>query len=233
LIQAGTQAVVQNGAVTYEAWLETLPSFQQIIPLTVKGGDSVSVSLNQTSSGQWSLSFRDNTSGQNYSETIAYKSSLSSAEWIEEMPAGATSRNSLTFLPLDNFGTMSFSGASATVNGNTENIAVAGGQSLTMVDSGYALVTPSALSTANGGSFSITRSAVTVSSSPSVSQQPTIQRQGRGFRRNGVGAQGFTRNSQAQTTGVNGQNTQTFSRRVSRFSFQNFRNQFNMRFLEN
>ena len=63
LIQAGTQAVVENGTVTYEAWYELLPQFQQVVPLTVHGGDTVSVSLSQTSTNDWQISFTDSTTG--------------------------------------------------------------------------------------------------------------------------------------------------------------------------
>jgi hypothetical protein len=226
LIQSGTQAVVQNGAVTYEAWVETLPSYQQILPLTVSGGDSVSVSLKEISTGQWSLSFSDNTTGKSYQETLNYNSSLSSAEWIEEMPAGVTGRGGLSFLPLDNFGTVSFTSGNTTINGNAINISGSGASQLTMTIGGTALATPSVLS-ADGTGFSVTRSTVAVNSiSPSASQ-PTIQRQGRGFRRNGVGVQGYTR-----PTKVTGATSRTFTRRsTASFSFQNFRNGFSMRFL--
>ena len=206
LIQAGTQAVVQDGTITYEAWLETLPDFQQILPITVNGGDSVSVSLSQTSPGEWQLNFNDKTSGQNYSETVAYDSSLSSAEWIEEMPAGVTRRGGLSFLPLDNFGTVNFTGGSATINGNTESIAASGAQALTMVAGGEALATSSPL-LSDGASFSVTRSDLatdTVEPQQSEIQvqifgqgqgqgQQIEQWQGRGFGRNGVGMQGTGR----------------------------------------
>src|SRR5580704_493414 len=43
LIQAGTQIVTDNGSVEYEAWYETLPNAQEMVPFTVHAGDSVSV----------------------------------------------------------------------------------------------------------------------------------------------------------------------------------------------
>jgi hypothetical protein len=225
LIQSGTQAVVQNGVVTYEAWIETLPNYQQIIPLTVRGGDSVAVSLKELSVGQWSLSFSDNTTGQNYQETLNYNSSLSSAEWIEEMPAGVSGQNGTYFLPLDNFGTVNFTSANATINGETENIAEVGAGQLTMVSGGQALATPSAISS-DGGSFSVTRSNVAVNAS--MPQIPTIQRQGRGFRRNGAPVQGYS-----HTTKTTGAVSRTSVRqRSGSFSFQTFRNEISMRFLD-
>jgi hypothetical protein len=200
LIQAGTQAVVQNGTVTYEAWLETLPDFQQILPITVNGGDAVSVSLNQTSPGEWQLTFNDKTNGQNYSEAVAYDSSLSSAEWIEEMPAGVTGRGGLAFLPLDNFGTVNFTGGGATINGNTETIAASGAQALTMVAGNEALATSSPLLT-DGASFSVTRSDLAINTTEPQQTEVQIQvfgqgqgqSQSRGFRRDGTGMQGTGR----------------------------------------
>jgi hypothetical protein len=196
LIQAGTQAVVEDGTVTYEAWLETLPNFQQILPITVNGGDAVSVSLGQVSPGEWQLTFNDKTNGQNYNETVAYDSSLSSAEWIEEMPAGVTWRGGLSFLPLDNFGTVNFTGGSATINGNVETIAASGAQALTMVSGGQAIATSSPL-LADGASFSVTRSDLAVNTVEPQQSEVQIeifgQGQNRGFRRNGTGMQNTTR----------------------------------------
>ena len=40
LIQAGTQAIIQKGQTSYEAWYELLPGYQTIIPLTINAGDS-------------------------------------------------------------------------------------------------------------------------------------------------------------------------------------------------
>ena len=43
LIQSGTQAIVQDGQVTYQAWVETLPQELKAIPLAVSPGNSVTV----------------------------------------------------------------------------------------------------------------------------------------------------------------------------------------------
>src|SRR5258708_4657013 len=49
LIQAGTMEIFINGRVNYQAWVETLPDNSQPLPLPLKAGDSVSVSLTETS----------------------------------------------------------------------------------------------------------------------------------------------------------------------------------------
>lgn len=110
------------------------------------------MSIAQTITGHWQVTLKNNTTGQSYQEPIAYNSSLSSAEWVEEAPSARRG-----IVPLDAFGTISFSGGSTVKNGQTDSVAQAGGQPLTMIDAtGQALATPSTLN-ADGSSFSITR----------------------------------------------------------------------------
>jgi hypothetical protein len=213
LIQAGTQAIVQNGAVTYQAWYETLPQYQQQVPVTVHGGDSVTVSLNETSTNNWQLSFNDNTTGQQYQTTISYTSSHSSADWIEEMPIGGTGRVN-GYLPLDSFGTAQFTNGYAVVNGSQETLAALGAQPLTMVaGGGQALATPSALGS-DSASFSVARSSVSASSQ--------YAQGGKGWRRTGVGIQSFTPGQR---------NSRSSSRIVIPLSFSRFGNGIRMEFM--
>ena len=158
LIQAGTQAVADSsGQISYQAWMEELPGPSNQLPLTVNSGDSVTVSISQQTNDQWSVSLTDNTTGKNYQTTTTYNSSLSSADWIIEMPASA--RN---FIPLDNFGTVQFSNASAIKDGNTVTPAQANAQTITMVNgNGDGLATPSTINS-DGASFSVSRSSLNV-----------------------------------------------------------------------
>lgn len=162
LIQAGTQALINsNGTVTYTAWVETLPGYSQTVSLAVASGDSITATLSQVSQDVWSVVIKDNTSGQSYSATLNYDSSLSSAEWVEEM----VSNQNGAFISLDSFGMVGFTGASATVNGTSENLAELNAQPLPMVNSaGSILASVSALGS-DGASFSVTRT----SASPSAS----------------------------------------------------------------
>jgi len=182
LIQAGTQALVQNGSVAYESWYELLPNYQVQIPVTIRSGDTVSVSINETSANVWQISFTDTTTGSAYSTSVDYDSSLSSAEWIEEMPIGE-SGNSVNYLPLDAFGSVAFSNGYTIANGVNESIAASGALPLTMAtESSVVLASPSALG-ADGASFSVVRSNAVVN----VLQPGT----GFGWRRNGNGMQGY------------------------------------------
>jgi hypothetical protein len=235
LIQVGTQAIVNPGAnnpggvsatPTYEAWYEVLPQATQQVALTVSPGDSISASITQTASSsgntpaQWSVSIRDNTTGQSYQTSLSYNSSLSSAEWIEEMPSDGS-----RFVPLDNFGSVSFSNGVATENGSSVTISSANAQMITMVNrAGQTLASSSSLGS-DGESFTVTRTAAS-SSLGDVGVGGFVGRGGlgRGWRRTGVGVQGFIPTPTSSPTG--------FTRggipwaRLSKFfgQFQNFRN---------
>jgi len=168
LIQAGTETDVQDGQIEYSAWWETLPQASQPIALDVSAGDSVSVSITQQAGGTWQITIRNATSGQSFQKNLAYQSSLSSAEWVEETPTVGRR----TLLPLDDFGTITFTNATTTENGQQHTIAQAGGQPITMYNSSIlsrlgrltglgsqadqVIAQPSALGT-DGSSFSVTR----------------------------------------------------------------------------
>lgn len=177
LIQAGTQNVIDpSGQITTTAFYELLPDASiPINSITVKPGDSITVTISQQSSGQWQISLNDNTTNQIYQTTVSYNSSQSSAEWIEEAPSNGSS-----VLPLDNFGTLQFSAGSTTQNGSQVSISGSGAHEVTMVNNGgQALATPSSVN-ADGASFTITRSSA-VSNAPI----PSFDRNPRGWYRRG------------------------------------------------
>ncbi len=167
LIQAGTEeTVLSSGRVRYDAWIEMLPQYSHPVPLAVHPGDSVTVSIAQQPDSSWKISFKNNTTGGAYDRTVQYSSSLSSAEWIEEAPSGRGG-----ILPLDNFGSVSFSGASAAKDGQTVNLSQAGAQPITMINrNDQPLVSPSGVS-ADGSGFTLTRTANAASSRGSSSFQ--------------------------------------------------------------
>jgi len=155
LIQTGTQALVNNkGQVSYQPWYEMLPANSQKIPLSINPGDYITASIAQKSANQWIISLSDITTGQNYQTNVTYASSLSSAEWIEEMPVLGRS-----FIPLDNFGSVQFNALSTVKDGTTLTPAQANAQSIVMVNQiGQVLAQPSQLGS-DGASFTITRTA--------------------------------------------------------------------------
>lgn len=164
LIQAGTQALVQNNSVTYQAWYELLPDYQTRIALAVHPGDSVSVSIHEVSPDKWEVIFINNTTGQKYQKTFSYESSRSSAEWIQERPVGATGRR-LSYIPLDNFGSVTFTGANAVVDGTDKSLGDLNAAPLIMLGSrSETLAVPSRLN-ADGTGFTVARADVRATAS--------------------------------------------------------------------
>lgn len=162
LIQAGTVAIIDGNSPqpTYHAWYETLPNDMQQISMPVNPGDTLSTNITTSGNDQWQISIRDLSNNQSFSTTVTYTSSLSSVEWIEETP----SLSNGFIAPLDNFGTVSFTGGSAVVNGISEDIAHTNATPMTMLDgSDQALASPTAIA-ANGTDFSVNRSDVASSS---------------------------------------------------------------------
>ena len=154
LIQVGTDNTVDaSGKVTSTIFYELLPAAAQIVTnFTVKPGDSIHASLSG-SGNSWTITASDLTTGQTFTTVVSYASSLSSAEWIEEDP----SYSSTQLVPFDNFGTVNISGGSTVNGGVSMNLAAAGVQPITLVNSsGQVLARPSAL-TSDGAGFSVTR----------------------------------------------------------------------------
>ena len=168
LIQAGTQATVSGGGVTYEAWIEMLPDSSHTVSLDVAPGDSVTASITEQTSGEWLIAMVNNTTKASYQRTVRYSSSRSSAEWIQEAPSAGRG-----IIPLDDFGTVRFTGGSAVRDGTTQSLSALGATAVAMINrAGQAIAQPSTLG-ADGSSFAVTR----------TSAPGTVQGGGRTFRR--------------------------------------------------
>jgi hypothetical protein len=153
LIQAGTEeAMLGSGRVQYSAWIETLPQVSRTVPLAVHAGDSVTVSIAEQQPGSWQIDFQNNTTGGTYSRTVQYTSSHSSAEWIEEAPSGRGG-----MLPLDDFGSVTFTDASAIKSGGALNLTQANAQSITMTNDGNQPVVTTSSISGDGAGFTVTR----------------------------------------------------------------------------
>jgi len=166
LIQAGTEGTVEGGQITYAAWLETLPQAQQTLPMDIAGGDTVNVTITQQADGSWQIVMKDTTRGQTYQTRVTYASSRSSAEWVEESPSAGRR----LLLPLDNFGSVTFTGAGTVKDGQQRTIAQTNAQAITMASpTGQPLAQPSGLG-ADGASFTVTRTNV---AAPSIAPGTT------------------------------------------------------------
>lgn len=170
LIQAGTQATVVGGSVSYEAWIEMLPDSSRTVSLAVAPGDSVTVTITEQSSGEWLIAMTNNTTNSSYQRTVRYASSRSSAEWIQEAPSAGRG-----IIPLDDFGSVRFTGGSAVRDGKALSLGALGATAVAMINrAGQVIAQPSTLGT-DGSSFTVTR----------TSAPGTVQGGGRTFRRRG------------------------------------------------
>ena len=152
LIQAGTEATVTGGEVAYNAWIEMLPASSRPVSLSVNPGDSVTVSITQQSSLEWLIEMKNNSTGGRYSTTVQYRSSRLSAEWVQEAPSVGRG-----VVPLDDFGTLKITGATAVRDGSTMDLNALSAKAITMINGArQALAVPSVIG-ADGMSFTVTR----------------------------------------------------------------------------
>jgi hypothetical protein len=131
-----------------------------MIPLEVKNGNSMSIDIRKIAdnagSSNWLVTIANNTTGKNWRKVIPYNSSMTSAEWIQEMPLNALTES---YIPLSNFGTIQFTNGFATKDGRIMPIGATGAKRMTMVNSlSEALAVPSNLGP-DGTSFSVDRTA--------------------------------------------------------------------------
>jgi Peptidase A4 family len=128
--QVGTEEDVVNGVPEYAAWWEMYSSGkgqpeQVITNMTIEPGDSISASVTYIATGAHAGDFllsivdnsRANDSFSAYESSSQLQSPLaerSSAEWIVEAPSVGGGISSLA-----NFGAVTFTNASATINGVT------------------------------------------------------------------------------------------------------------------
>src|SRR5712691_11613597 len=159
LIQAGTQAMVDgSGSVEYTSWIEMLPQSSRTVPLTVSAGYSVTVTIAQQSGNDWLIAMKNNTTGGTYNVTVQYRSTNSSAEWVQEAPSVGRG-----LVSLDQFGTVQFSGGSAVRDGKAMSLSALGAKAITMINGqGQAIAQPSTVAT-DGSSFTVARTDATSS----------------------------------------------------------------------
>lgn len=120
LIQLGTEQDY-TGSGSYYAWYEMLPQAETVIPsFKVNPGDVITATLQVIATNKryqtWKLTLANATTipQQQWTGTFNYKSSLSSAEWIQEAPYSGG------ILPLANYGTATFNLGSA--DGSNPNL---------------------------------------------------------------------------------------------------------------
>jgi Peptidase A4 family len=107
--QTGTEADCSSGSAVYSSWYEMYPKFPKNYSDTVRPGDNFTASVTTDGNGNFSLTIRDTTRGWSHTTSARLKSAkLGSAEVIAEAPSSSGG-----VLPLADFGTVNFSGATA------------------------------------------------------------------------------------------------------------------------
>jgi hypothetical protein len=158
--QDGTDSDCQgsNPTPTYSAWWELYPDYSTPLPsgYNVAAGDSMhgSVSL---SGGVWTLSITDASVPWTYTQQVTNPSprpAETSVEWIIERPGICGSDGQCPAASLTNFGTIGFTGASATENGVTGSLNSLNASPLQMSQGSTLFALPSL--TPDGSSFSVT-----------------------------------------------------------------------------
>ncbi len=131
LEQTGTSADCSaSGQVTYYAWYELVPAAEVLVKMTVQPGDRFSAHV-AVSGDTVTISLSDLTRHTTFSKRLQMSSpSVSSAEWIAEAPSRCLSSSSQDchILSLADFGSVTFTGASASVGGRTGSITSGLGQ---------------------------------------------------------------------------------------------------------
>jgi len=143
--QTGTDADCSGSTPQYYAWYEMYPKYPVNLSNPVQPVDAMSASVTTDGRGNFTLSISDSTQHWNFQTTAKlHSASLASAEVIAEAPS---SRSGV--LPLANFGTVNFSGATANgvALGSLPNL-----DPITMVSGSTVKAQPSKIS---GGSFSV------------------------------------------------------------------------------
>ena len=107
--QTGTDADCSGRTPQYYAWYEMYPKYPVNFSNTVRPGDKMTASVTTNGSGSFTLKVSDATQAWSRTVTARLKSAkLASAEVIAEAPSSSSG-----VLPLANFGTVNFTGASA------------------------------------------------------------------------------------------------------------------------
>jgi len=125
LIQTGVFWCVEDGEFAYEAWFEYIPQASIAYSgISVTSGDEIKVTVTKTNDNSGVTTLENVGTGQTVSHTFTDQTDGTlcgeNAEWIVE---DFTEGDSL--VPFADFGTVTFTGAEATVNGATVTAAEA------------------------------------------------------------------------------------------------------------
>ena len=120
--QTGTLANCSGGAAYYTAWYELYPKPPVTLKMAIRPGDMLSATVSVAKKTVL-IRIKDVTTGKLFTRKLHMaRPDVGSAEWVAEAPSGCDYIGNCTTLPLTNFGTVSFSHATATVKGHKGRI---------------------------------------------------------------------------------------------------------------
>jgi len=144
--QIGTEADCSGGHAAYSAWYEMYPQGPVAISGAISPGDAIHATVTYGGSGHFTLVLADQSKGWSRSVSAQLANpALASAEVIAEAPSDAGG-----VLPLSDFGTVRFTGASA----NGAGLGSFGPDPVTMTNGGTTKAAPGPIS--GSGDFSVT-----------------------------------------------------------------------------
>ncbi|KAJ3889209.1 acid proteinase [Lentinula edodes] len=128
ILQTGVDFCVTGSSVSYDGWYEFYETDDPIQPadsfdfsgISFSAGDSVTVTATVISTTEGTLTIVNNSKGTTVSKTVSSSAKLceTNAEWIVE-DFEECEGNSCSLVPFANFGTIEFTGASATTSSGT------------------------------------------------------------------------------------------------------------------
>jgi Peptidase A4 family len=114
LEQIGTESNCANGVPAYTVWYELVPAASVPVKLKLYPGNRVSASVT-VSGSTVTVKLANLTRKTSFTKKLTMAApDLGSAEWVAEAPSSCDGFNRCRVLPLANFGTVSFTGATTT-----------------------------------------------------------------------------------------------------------------------
>jgi hypothetical protein len=122
ILQTGVDFTISNGKVSYDAWYEWYPDYAYDFDITISEGDTITATVSSTSFTAGAAIIENVTTGKTVSKSLTSTSALGgqNAEWIvEDYEEGSS------LVKLVNWGTVTFTGATAKTATTSENAASA------------------------------------------------------------------------------------------------------------
>ncbi|KAH7875468.1 putative aspergillopepsin [Lentinula edodes] len=120
ILQAGVDFKISGGQVSYDSWYEWYPNYAyDFSNLAISAGNTISITVHSTSSTTGTVTLTNKSTGKSVSQSLTAPSSSAAlkgqnAEWIVE-----DYEQNGSLVTFANFGTVTFSGASASTSSKT------------------------------------------------------------------------------------------------------------------